>query len=98
MLRETIAVYCEIKSNHINKFWGENVGQSDVKAGGKHSYHCTVLSQSEVSYVSDCRNVSVRDSNACERYKPIASIFCTCVHVVNKYKSMVSRTADSEYF
>jgi hypothetical protein len=38
LFRETVAVYCENHTEHINKLCGQNVGFF-VKAGGTYSYH-----------------------------------------------------------
>jgi hypothetical protein len=36
---ETVAVYCENHTEHINTLWGQNAEFWDVKADGMQSYH-----------------------------------------------------------
>jgi hypothetical protein len=39
LFRETVAVYCESHTKHINTLCGQNAELLNVKAGGTYSYH-----------------------------------------------------------
>jgi hypothetical protein len=39
---ETVAVYCENRTEHINTLCGQNAEFLDVKAGGANSYQFTL--------------------------------------------------------
>jgi hypothetical protein len=39
LFRETVAVYCENHTEHINALCGQNAEFRDIKAGGMQSYH-----------------------------------------------------------
>jgi hypothetical protein len=41
---ETVAVYCENRTEHINTLCGQNVEFSHIKTCGIYSYHCSLYS------------------------------------------------------
>jgi hypothetical protein len=38
LFRETVAVYCENRTEHTDTLCGQNADFVNLKAGGKHSY------------------------------------------------------------
>jgi hypothetical protein len=42
LFRETVAVYCENHTQHINTLCGQNAEFWYVKAGGAYSYHAAL--------------------------------------------------------
>jgi hypothetical protein len=43
LFRETVTVYCENHTEHINTLCGQNAEFVNVKASGMYSYRCTVM-------------------------------------------------------
>jgi hypothetical protein len=47
LFRETVAVYCENHTEHINTLCGQNAEFWYVKAGGVYIYHCDSQGQAK---------------------------------------------------
>jgi hypothetical protein len=51
LFRETVAVYCEDHTEHINTVFGQNSAILSVKAGGKCNSHCSLKCYKQSVYI-----------------------------------------------